>query len=178
VKFHLFQDHSADDASTRRSDQETGRGEKLENLWSVSWTQEAWEWKGIFFFSCYNELQKHWLLQSSGLNTMEATKNTSEWDDTQNQDRIVDTPMPYVTRNRGHRDLLMRQIVQICIYLPWPLCTQPWSDWSKRGESLNLITFSFEDWVIVFPVKWFSCQFVTLWAKAHTSGERRTPGCN
>ena len=130
------------------------------------------------FFSFSNELQKHWLLQSSGLNTTEATKKYVWVDDTQIQDRIADTPMPYVTRNRGHRDLLMKQIVQICIYLPWPLCMQPSSDWSQRGESLNLVSLRFEDWGIVFPVEWFSCQFGKLLAKAHTSGERRTPGCN
>lgn len=38
-------------------------------------TQEAWEWKESF----YNELQKHWLLRGSELNTTEITKNMPEW---------------------------------------------------------------------------------------------------
>lgn len=49
-EIHLFQDHSADNASVSRSDQERGRGEKLKKICEVyACTQEAWEWKGNIF---------------------------------------------------------------------------------------------------------------------------------
>lgn len=69
------------------------------------------------------------------------------------------------------------QIVQICFYFPWPLRTRPRSDWNKRGKSFSSSTLSFGCRVIVFPVGWFS-QLWELWAKAHMSDERRTPGGN
>lgn len=70
---HLFQDHSADNASMSRSNQEAERAEKLKNLLSVSVYLGSLRMKRNFFF--YNKLQKQGPLQRSGLNTIEATKN-------------------------------------------------------------------------------------------------------
>lgn len=138
---------------------------------SVQFTQEAWEWKGIFV--CFN----HKLLE-----TLTPTKKWIEH--TWNNWKIrlsgwyTDSGQySGYTNAICHQKLWTQrfahmQRVQICIYLTMASVHVPMIQLKHESKVTQLINFKLR--VTVFPVRWFSWQVWKLKVKARISEDRRT----